>query len=99
MTHPRSEPSDPRGTVERLYPEHAKLHKVKERSQAIGEFLEFGPWTLCEWREGVGGWEGSYQPVRGGIQAALATYFGIDQEKLDQEKRGMLDQLRREAQD
>lgn len=30
------------------YPEHAKLSEVSELSQAIGEFLDFGDYTLCE---------------------------------------------------
>lgn len=33
------------------YPEHEKLDAVKERSQAIGEFLDFTPGQLCEWQE------------------------------------------------
>lgn len=33
------------------YPEHDKLSAVKEESQAIGEFIENGGYTLCKWRD------------------------------------------------
>lgn len=33
------------------YPENEKMSAVKDESQAIGEFVEFGGYTLCKWRE------------------------------------------------
>jgi len=74
-----------------MYPEHEKLHNVVELSQAIGEFLDLGRWTLCELRE----WDDhspTMEPVN--IQDALAEYFEIDQEKIEREKRAMLDAIR-----
>lgn len=73
------------------YPEHEKLAAIREQSQAIGEFLDLGRWTLCELRE----WDDhspTMEPVN--IQDALAEYFGIDQQKIEAEKREMLEALR-----
>jgi hypothetical protein len=74
------------------YPEHAKLHAVKEQSQLIGAFLDLGRWTLCELRE----FPDESRPlfVSVNIQDALAEYFGIDRSKLDDEKDQMLADLR-----
>jgi hypothetical protein len=73
------------------YPEHIKLQAVKNESQIIGEFLEALPqqglW-ICE--QG-----GGFYPTDRSIQSMLATYFGIDLRKIDQEKQQMLDQIRR----
>jgi hypothetical protein len=33
------------------YPEHTRLKAIAEQSQAIGEFIEFGGYTLCTFRE------------------------------------------------
>ena len=74
------------------YPEHEKLAKVADRAQIIGEFLDTLPkdWTLAAWaRNGD-----ELYPLRGPISSILATYFGIDEAKLEQEKRAMLDEQR-----
>lgn len=117
------------------YPEHEKQHKIVEQSQAIGEFLDFAPYTLCEHREaGDNGepeyiwtqralgtmperrdwnprlhdyidgralhnpdyesWDEDYVPVMKSISQILADYFGIDQKKIEKEKRAMLDAIR-----
>jgi len=126
------------------YPEHEKLSKVQDQSQAIGEFLEWLETTksarLLTWhesetdevctgdlvlgcedgyktragrkftiggaRDGVGVpcdvcrgtgkvtcHEKGYVPV-GSARDLLAEFFEIDQDKLEQEKRAMLDSLR-----
>jgi hypothetical protein len=74
------------------YPEHEKLRGVHEVSQAIGEFLDLGPWTLCRVVPETGEMHAHYEPVE--IQAALAEYFEIDRAKIDAEKAAMLDALR-----
>jgi hypothetical protein len=113
------------------YPEHAKLAKVGEESQAIGEFIDFGMPRLglnfyaeyevdCECRAcgdsrarhfhteeelatAVVDEHGrittpvKYKkmlPATKSIQAILAEYFGIDQDKIEAEKRAMLEELR-----
>lgn len=82
------------------YPEHEKLHAVRDHSQAIGEFLD---WTQCE---GVhfGRYDDSIQDgqvlqiLHYQIPDLLAEYFGIDLDTLESEKRAMLD-AQREAND
>jgi hypothetical protein len=117
------------------YPEHEKLRAIKEQSQALGEFLDFSRFTLCEFREaGSNGeppyvwteralkvrpdrakrwprffdfvdgraehnpahesWDEGYVPVMKSIEAVLAEWFGIDRDKIDAEKRQMLDRIR-----
>lgn len=76
------------------YPEHEKLHAVVEESQACGEFydwLQSKGYTLCESDERN---PERFWPVHRPITDLLAERFGIDQEKLEDEKRAMLDELR-----
>lgn len=75
------------------YPEHDKLMKIRDKSQAIGEFVE--------WLAGQGIHFGTYddfdrfQMVRADIQGRLAEYFEIDLNRLEAEKRAMLEFQRR----
>lgn len=65
------------------YPEHDKLSAISDQSQVIGEFTD--------WAMGKGYIEKpSFKPT----QDILAEFFGIDQEKLEEEKRAMLASLR-----
>lgn len=74
-------------------PEHDKLDAVKDASQAIGEFIDYGAaeqgLTLCETHR-----NGRLYPTSRSIPAILARYFAIDQDKLEAEKQAMLDALR-----
>jgi hypothetical protein len=74
------------------WPEHEKLHKVVDKSQAIGEFLD---WCAAEKgivlvnqddyrREGI---PVSFRPL-------LAEFFNIDEKALEAEKVAMLEQMR-----
>ena len=121
------------------YPEHEKLQLVKDRSQAVGEFIEWllRNYSICQWQdEGNNGlpyyvtateddllrigeesgsrhswevmqartngirnpeyesWPEGYYPERRSITDWLADYFTIDQQKLDDEKRQMLEAIR-----
>lgn len=85
------------------WPEHDKLASVHEQSQKCGEFLE---WlldekgiVLCRYEQTGGTWNG--QPISRlafvvlpHLQDWLAEFFGIDREKLEDEKRRMLDVMR-----
>lgn len=86
------------------YPEHDRLDKVKDESQAIGEFLdhmaEEGK-VISEYvRQGDVDPDALFpnheflRPDHIGIQDRLAAYFGIDQDRIEAEKRAMLDDLR-----
>lgn len=76
------------------YPQHEKLKLVGDKSQALGEFLE--------WVNSRGYTLGKYDqndylmPARESIPDLLADYFGIDSVELEKEKRRMLESLRNE---
>jgi hypothetical protein len=115
-----------------LYPEHSKLTKVRDQSQACGEliewlhgqgvhFMRWETWTekdlcsnlgcrdgrvyspadhehrTCPVCDGDGLMDREHEgwiPEQRSITTLLAEFFGIDQDKLEQEKRAMLDALR-----
>ena len=78
------------------YPEHDKLQAVKEKSQAIGAFIE--------WLQGIKGltmarWmKDRLMPEHINIESLLAEYFEINLDKLEQEKRAILDDFRKRSQ-
>jgi hypothetical protein len=77
-----------------LYPEHEKLEKISDKSQAIGEFLDWlrSKYTLCKYDELRFG--GTWWPVTVDVQDLLAEYFEIDRQKIEFEKRLMLKRMR-----
>jgi hypothetical protein len=79
--------------VLKRYPEHTKLMGIMARSQPIGEFLDEMPYTLAEYQD-VGG-ESVLMPVHKDINQILADFFDIDLKKIETEKRGMIEELRR----
>lgn len=90
------------------YPEHEKLMKVKDESEAIGDFLEGSGYTLCKvmYRAPFNGagaliseptkadQTGRYVATPLSIERILAEWFDIDYDKLEAEKRQMLNELR-----
>jgi hypothetical protein len=75
------------------YPEHDKLHKIQDQSQACGEFidwLESQGLHLCEADPESGRYWPTHRPLRG----LLADFFGIDQRKIDAEKEQMIAAMR-----
>ena len=84
------------------YPEHDKLQVVKDRSQAIGAFLDWltgeKGYTLAIWGEDNEYKEERLFPRSPVTNDLLAEYFDIDQDLLEAEKQHMLDALR-EAQE
>lgn len=76
------------------YPEHAKLEAVRERSQAIGEFLDGTDLVLGEYREVDGHREPQLMPVNRSIEQVLAEHFDIDLNTIEAEKRTMLEKVR-----
>lgn len=74
------------------YPEHEKLKKVHDESQAIGAFLDWlseNGHVICNLNE-----YDEYFPWYKSIEQILALYFDIDLNVLEQEKRDMLDSWR-----
>ena len=76
------------------YPEHIKLHAVRDKSQAIGEFLE---WlnskgvVLCRQEEKGDG----FCLTNTSHTQYLAEFLEINLDMLEQEKKIMLDKLRK----
>lgn len=101
----KDRPVDERGLIDYIFnsnimpkrspsmiPEHEKLAKVKEKSQAVGEFLE---WLnregihLCTLQDNKWGL------ISNSTSDILAQYFGIDEQKLEEEKLEILDEMRK----
>ena len=90
------------------YPEHEKLSKIVDKSQSIGEFLEWLRFSkgihLASWLtiEVAAVPEYNWAAYHYDDLAyhgetttdLLAEFFDIDQDKLEQEKRQMLDEIR-----
>lgn len=75
-------------------PEIKKMEAVKDKSQAIGEFLEW----LYEEGLLVAKYSGSNDriiPVSILVEKLLANYFNIDLNKVESEKRALLEYVRR----
>jgi hypothetical protein len=104
---------------ETKYPEHEKLHAVKDKSQAIGEFID---WLReehnvhlgrshshedsgCERETDKSGFRfwncgmqtDQYEHERRNVVSFMAEFFDIDLDKIEMEKRAMLDSLRKAA--
>ena len=69
------------------YPEHEKLAKVKQQSQAIGEFL------LARSSEPEPRMPKKLMPDHASTEEVLAEYFEIDRRKLGCEQRAMLSRM------
>jgi hypothetical protein len=76
------------------YPEHDKLKAVQEESQTIGEFLDTCGYTLAKWSKEPHLVDYSELVPVGNIPDILAEYFCIDQNKIEAEKRAMLEEMR-----
>lgn len=79
------------------YPQLAKMAAVKDKSQAIGDFIEWAvtekELTLCRFLErdqdGPSGWYPE-QNGPGAITALLAEFFGVDLDTAEEERRALL---------
>jgi hypothetical protein len=73
-----------------------KLHAVSGKSQIIGEFLD---WLQNEQKVVLAKWNGdvyeeALNPIYQSIQEILAVYFNIDLNKVETERRALLDGIR-----
>ena len=74
------------------YPEHAKMERIANESNAIGEFLEWlnaNQGIVLARLKGRKLYYLSYT-----LENLLALHFGIDLIKVEQEKRKMLEEIR-----
>lgn len=69
------------------WPEHDRLARIQDESQAIGQFLDEGGYTLCKADGDV------FEPVYEPLDRILARHFEIDLDKIEAEKRQMLQEL------
>jgi hypothetical protein len=79
-------------------PEHDKLHKIADKSQVIGEFLDWLPEQgihLARWVYDEGYDRERLVTGAGKSNTALlAEFFEIDLDKIETEKRALLEHLR-----
>jgi hypothetical protein len=85
------------------YPECEKMSKVKKQSQLVGEFLDWlvneREIVLSEYHEGEGrNDEEVLMPISVKIEKLLAEFFEIDLNKVEQERRQMIEEIRNEEQ-
>ena len=76
------------------YPEHVHLKSVRDQSQAIGNFIEWleeNNMAICEFNPRTN--FDSYTPTRTSTTKLLALHFEVDLDRLEDEKRAMLDEL------
>ena len=78
------------------YPEHEKLGKIKEQSQICGEFVDWlnteKEISLCSWSDED---NGLHYPTNIPLTKLLSDFFGIDQDKLEEEKLQILENHRK----
>ncbi len=77
------------------YPEHVKLQRIHKQSQAIYDFLGWcgeHDIVLCELNDNY-----RYMQTSKNHARLLSEHFGIDQNKLENEKRAMIESIRGET--
>ena len=76
------------------YPEHDRLSEISDISQSIGQFLDESEYILAEYHRPDGYSEEHLFPVQKPITQILADYFEIDLNKIEAEKRQMIEEMR-----
>lgn len=78
-------------------PTLAKMCAVKERSQTIGEFIEWlneNGMQVCRLEGYEDSFRDEYTPIRESTEQLLANHFGIDLNEAENERRALLDYIR-----
>lgn len=83
-------------SYDELYPENARLGEVSSFSQEIGQFLDWLEYEK-EITFVVVDDRGRYIPKSLDRTKILAEFYEIDLEKIESEKRAMLDSMREQA--
>lgn len=77
--------------MNKTYPEHEKMSTIVDKSQAIGEFLEWindvKGYKICKYLTG------ELWPIRTDTEHLLAEYFNINLRIIEKEKREMLNEI------
>lgn len=69
------------------WPEHDRLEEIHEESEAIGRFLDESEYVLCKMIDD------RLEPVYEPLDRILARHFKIDLDKIEAEKREMIQEL------
>jgi hypothetical protein len=85
------------------YPEHVKLENLDGHNQTAGEFLDWlvndKGFSLCKWQEREETEDYSepsgYSPTHVSINTLLNEFFDLDPDKLEAEKREILEGCRK----
>jgi hypothetical protein len=75
------------------YPECEKWAKAHDVVMAVSEFMEFigrKGWRLAEYKE-----DGELFPICKQTDSLLCEFVGVDEKKLETERRAMLEKLRK----
>ena len=84
---------------ETTYPEHKKLSNHRERSQIVGEFLEWlksEEYQICYLnKKGEKFYHNLWMPIPENTERLLSMFFDIDLDKLEKEKQNMLTKMRK----
>lgn len=75
-------------------PECDRARKVKDQTQAAGEFLEWASSQGIFLGHYVEEDYGRFNPVHESVETLLARWMGIDLAKVEQEKRAILEWIR-----
>jgi len=85
------------------YPEHEKLSAIQDKSQIVGEFLDWlqgeKGYSVCSFQEQGYSVEGSlveeglFKPTCKSIESLLAEFFKIDLKLIEKEKIRMLQEM------
>jgi hypothetical protein len=78
------------------YPESEKVHAIRDKSQVVGEFidwLEEKGYSICEYRETMFRSSKELMPVPKSIEQWLMEFFEIDRQKYEKEKEQMAMEL------
>lgn len=83
--------------METKYPECEKMTAIQDKPRVIGDFLEWleetKEMTICVLIEGENE-QGEYYPIYLETEKLLAEFFKIDLDKVEEEKRQILDETR-----
>mgnify|MGYP001606688616 CR=1 FL=1 len=83
----------------KIYPECEKMLAVNDKSQTIGEFLDWlgtiKNYTICQFTTDDDESGEEFIPVCESIEKLLAQYFEVDLNKIEKEKRDMLKWMRK----
>lgn len=80
----------PKPTLAERYPELEKQRKVTDKSQAIGEFLD---WAETEKGYSLSSRASAHGIINDSVEELLAEFFEIDLKVIEQERRALIAEI------